>query len=59
VEAAAPAEAPAGVEFFLAIKSMTISGYYSTDIGLRQELRDPGVLMSAAFDGCTHPEHQG
>lgn len=48
-----------GVEFFQAIKSMTISGYYSTEIGLRQELGDDGVLMAVEFHGCDHPEHQG
>lgn len=54
----APGDAP-GVAFFQAIKSMTISGYYSTEIGLRQELGDDGVLMLAEFHGCDHPEHQG
>jgi hypothetical protein len=49
----------AGVEFFRAIKSMTITGYYSTEIGLRQELGDDGRLMSTEFHGCDHPEHQG
>ena len=58
-DSTSPAEAAAGVEFFVAIKLMTITGYYSTEIGLRQELGDPGVLMSASFEGCTHPEHQG
>ena len=48
----------AGVEFFHAIKSMTISGYYSTEIGLRQELGDDGKLMLTEFHGCDHPEHQ-
>jgi hypothetical protein len=54
----APGDAP-GVEFFHAIKSMTISGYYSTEIGLRQELGDDGVMMTVEFHGCDHPEHQG
>jgi gluconate 2-dehydrogenase gamma chain len=49
----------AGVEFFKVLKSMTISGYYSTEIGLRQELGDDGVLMAVEFHGCDHPEHQG
>jgi Gluconate 2-dehydrogenase subunit 3 len=49
----------AGIELFHAIKSMTISGYYSTEIGLRQELGDDGRLMLAEFHGCDHPEHQG
>jgi len=51
-------EADAGVQFFTAIKSMTITGYYTTEIGLRQELGDPGVLMLPSYPGCQHPEHQ-
>jgi hypothetical protein len=47
-----------GVQFFRAIKSMTISGYYATEIGLRQELGDDGQLMLLEFHGCDHPEHQ-
>lgn len=55
----APAREPqAGVDFFNAIKTLTISGYYTTEIGLRQELGDDGRLMLATFTGCTHPEHQ-
>jgi gluconate 2-dehydrogenase gamma chain len=52
------AEDAPGVPFFTAIKGMTISGYYSTQIGLMQELGDKGELMSAVFTGCTHKEHQ-
>ncbi len=52
------AEDRPGVPFFTAIKGMTISGYYSTRIGLEQELGDNGQLMSAVFEGCTHKEHQ-
>jgi hypothetical protein len=48
-----------GVEFFRAIKSMTINGYYSTEIGLRQELGDSGRMFQAVSQGCDHPEHQG
>lgn len=51
-------EEATGVQFFAAIKAMTITGYYSTEIGLRQELGDPGELMLPAFVGCTHAEHQ-
>jgi hypothetical protein len=58
VDAPAPSEERAGIEFFTAIKSMTITGYYSTEIGLRQELGDDGRLMLGTFEGCTHPEHQ-
>lgn len=44
-------------EFFQAIKAMTIAGYYSSEIGLRQELGDDGTLAFAEFPGCEHPEH--
>jgi len=54
----AAAEQP-GADFFRTIKGMTISGYYSTEIGLRQELGDDGRMVLAQFEGCTHPEHQG
>jgi Gluconate 2-dehydrogenase subunit 3 len=58
LSAAKSAEAPAGVAFFTAIKSMTITGYYTSEAGLRQELGDDGVLAQATFEGCTHQEHQ-
>jgi glucoside 3-dehydrogenase (cytochrome c) hitch-hiker subunit len=51
-------EEPIGTEFFQAIKVMTINGYYTSEIGLRQELGDDGVLFMPQFVGCTHPEHQ-
>ena len=47
-----------GADFFQAIKSMTITGYYTTEIGLQQELGDDGQLFQLSFTGCTHPEHQ-
>ena len=52
-------EAKAGVDFFTAIKTMTITGYYTTQVGLEQELGDDGVLAQGTFEGCTHPEHIG
>jgi negative regulator of replication initiation len=51
-------EEPIGTEIFQAIKVMTINGYYTSEIGLRQELGDDGVLFMPQFVGCTHPEHQ-
>lgn len=51
-------EDKAGVDFFQAVKSMTITGYYTSEIGLQQELGDDGRLFSGTFEGCTHPEHQ-
>ncbi len=57
-EGTAAAEDAPGIAFFRAIKSMTITGYYTTEIGLRQELGDDGRMMLGSFEGCTHPEHQ-
>ena len=57
-EGAHAAEDAAGVAFFHALKSMTINGYYTTEIGLRQELGEDGRMVLPAFAGCTHPEHQ-
>jgi gluconate 2-dehydrogenase gamma chain len=58
VEGAPAGEDAPGIAFFRAIKSMTITGYYTTEIGLRQELGDDGRMVLGAFEGCTHPEHQ-
>jgi hypothetical protein len=52
-------ESRAGIDFFTAMKSMTITGYYTSEIGLRQELGDDGQLVLTEFTGCTHPDHQG
>jgi hypothetical protein len=57
-EGAAAAEDAPGIAFFRAIKSMTVTGYYTTEIGLRQELGDDGRMMLGMFEGCTHPEHR-
>jgi glucoside 3-dehydrogenase (cytochrome c) hitch-hiker subunit len=51
-------EERAGVEFFTAIKSMTITGYYTSEIGLHDELGDDGQMFLPAYEGCTHAEHQ-
>ena len=51
------AEATIGRQFFQAIKGMTINGYYTSEIGLRQELGDNGQLFLPQFQGCNHPEH--
>jgi hypothetical protein len=51
-------EEPIGREFFEVIKGMTIDGYYTTEIGLHQELGDSGQLFQAVSQGCDHREHQ-
>jgi hypothetical protein len=46
-----------GREFFRAIKSLTITGYYTSEVGMKQELGDDGQVFFAEFKGCEHPEH--
>jgi gluconate 2-dehydrogenase gamma chain len=43
--------------FFVAIKSMTVDGYYTSQIGIHQELQYKGNAYLKEFVGCTHPEH--
>lgn len=45
-------------KFFKSIKSMTIDGYYTSKIGIHQELKYKGNTYLKEFKGCTHPEHQ-
>ena len=47
-----------GQRFFRAIKSMTADGYYTSPIGLVQELGYKGNTVLASFPACDHPEHQ-
>ena len=44
-------------EFFKALKDMTIDGYYSTEIGVVQELGYQGNTYLREFPGCQHEEH--
>ena len=46
-------------KFFKTIKNMTIDGYYTSKIGIHQELKYKGNTYLKEFKGCTHPEHQG
>jgi hypothetical protein len=43
--------------FFVAIKSLTVDGYYTSPIGIHQDLRYKGNAYLKEFVGCTHPEH--
>jgi Gluconate 2-dehydrogenase subunit 3 len=47
-----------GRDFFNAVKSLTVTGYYTTEIGLRQELGEDGGLFFATYPGCQHPQHK-
>jgi Gluconate 2-dehydrogenase subunit 3 len=43
--------------FFVAIKSLTVDGYYTSQIGIHQELHYKGNAYLKDFVGCNHPEH--
>jgi hypothetical protein len=47
-----------GVEFFGAIKAMTITGYYTSEAGMKSELGDDGTRFFADYPGCQHPQHK-
>lgn len=44
--------------FFVALKQMTVDGYYTSSIGIHQDLQYQGNTYLSSFPGCTHPEHQ-
>lgn len=44
--------------FFVAIKHAVVEGFYTSEIGLRVDLRYGGNAFVEEFKGCTHPEHQ-
>ena len=44
-------------KFFVAIKQLTIEGYYNSSVGLHKDLEYQGNEALGDFDGCTHPEH--
>jgi gluconate 2-dehydrogenase gamma chain len=44
--------------FFVRLKTATIDGYYTSAIGIHQELRYKGNTVLAEFPGCTHPDHE-
>lgn len=54
---AEPAPQSAVEHFFVATKDATIRGYYTSEIGIHQELDYKGNRMLGEFVGCTHPEH--
>jgi hypothetical protein len=46
-----------GRDFFRDMKSRTVFAYYTSEIGLIQELEYKGNSYLAEFPGCDHPEH--
>jgi hypothetical protein len=53
-----PPGATPGADFFKAMKSLTVTGYYTSEIAMTQELGDDLNMFFTEFKGCTHPEHQ-
>lgn len=48
-----------GVNFFTQIKDFTVFAYYTSEIGMEQELEYGGDDYHTEYPGaCTHPEHQ-
>jgi len=41
--------------FFVSLKRMTVNGYYTSAIGIHQDLQYQGNTYLAAFPGCTSP----
>ena len=52
-----PREDAAGVDLFRHVRRLTISGYYRSEIGMRQELGYAGNQYLTEFEGCTHEHH--
>ena len=44
--------------FFVQLKQMTIEGYYTSAIGIHEELQYQGNTYVKEFKGCTDVEHQ-
>lgn len=44
--------------FFIKLKQTTVEGYYTSRIGIHQELRYQGNTYVKEFKGCTHEEHR-
>jgi len=44
--------------FFVALKNATVEGYYTSAIGIHQDLQYQGNEALPDFLGCTHPEHR-
>lgn len=45
-------------DFFQLLKGLTVDHYYSTEVGLIDELGYEGNTALSEFPGCTHEEHR-
>ena len=53
-----PADEP-GNRFFLDIRKRVVFAYYTSRIGLEQELTYKGGQVLGHWEGCPHPDHHG
>jgi len=44
--------------FFPPLKRQTVLGYYTSEAGIREDMRYQGNRAVEEFPGCTHPEHK-
>lgn len=45
-------------QFFVALKRMTVNGYYTSEIGIHEDLGYIGNTYLLDFPACNHPEHR-
>ena len=45
------------LDFFSAMKSLTITGYYNSEIGMKEELDDDGSVFFDGYKGCADSSH--
>jgi hypothetical protein len=49
----------AGHAFFLDLRERTVFAYYTSEIGIHQELNYQGHEVIEQWPGCPHPDHHG
>ena len=52
-------EDEAGNKFFLDIRKRVVFTYYTSEVGLRQELTYKGKQVLEHWEGCPHPDKHG
>jgi hypothetical protein len=52
-------EDESGYRFFLALRKRVVFAYYTSEIGLRQELTYKGKQALSHWEGCPHSDHHG
>lgn len=43
--------------FFIRLKTQTMSGYYTSSVGLLKDLQYKGIVPIAVYPPCDHPDH--